>query len=101
MYLKIFSVLSILAVGACAFGKSHQKAIGEWRRNEKIIEAGIRGNHSDTDEYLRSVIFLVSLLVYQYVATRPLSACYRMKAQLVILKRCKNGVKKLQIFILG
>jgi hypothetical protein len=50
-------IFALLAFIACAADKSHQRALLEWGRNEKVVEAGIRGDHSDEDEYLGAVIF--------------------------------------------
>ena len=58
---RAICIFAVLAVIACAADKSHQRALVEWDKNKKIVEAGIRGDHSDEDKYLRAVIFFGKL----------------------------------------
>lgn len=59
MLLKKFSALFAvaLAIAACSASRSHDKAFSEWRRNERIIDNAVKEGRSDSDEYLRAVIF--------------------------------------------
>jgi hypothetical protein len=44
-------------VMACGVNRSHEKALSEWRRNEKIVDVAIKGGQFDPDRYLQAAIF--------------------------------------------
>jgi hypothetical protein len=60
---NLWLCLFALAVlnSSCANAKLHEKALAEWRRNEKIVEIAINGGWGTTDEYEDAVVFFHEL----------------------------------------
>jgi len=61
MRLEIVSILTALVIVACPSGKSHQRALLEWKKNEKMVGDAIAGKGVDEDEYMRAITFLSKL----------------------------------------
>ena len=57
MWPKVGLTLAVLAAASCRASESHQKALSEWKRNEKIIETAVKQGKSSEDTYLQANIF--------------------------------------------
>jgi hypothetical protein len=62
-FMKPWLCLLALAVlnSSCSDTKLHEKALAEWRRNEKIVEISINGGWVKADEYADAVVFFHEL----------------------------------------